>query len=253
MPKEMLPILDKPLIQYGVEEAVAAGLTEIAFVTGRGKRAIEDHFDNNYELDQHLRGKDEEAAMAEIRRLIEVCSIAYTRQLDPLGPGHAILTAQQIVGDEPFAVVLSDDLCFGTDEGVLSQMVSLYCKYHCCVVAVQEVAPELTDRYGIVDADRQEDGSLRVKSLVEKPSPNEAPSAMAIVGRYILVPQIFDDLQSIRPGFGGELQITDALNERARKDQVIACEFNGIRFDCGSVEGFVEATNHCFRERFDSN
>ena len=249
MPKEMLPILDKPLIQYGVEEAVEAGLTEIGFITGRGKRAIEDHFDNNYELEQHVRGKHAETVLREIRELIESCSIAYTRQRDALGPGHAVLTGQQIVGGESFAVVLSDDLCFGSERGVLSQMVTLYEKYNCCVVAVQEVPAELTNRYGIIDAEPQEDGSLRINSLVEKPDPEDSPSTMGIVGRYIFVPEIFDDLRSIEPGFGGELQITDALNERARKDLVIACQFDGLRFDCGSIEGFVEATNYCFQKR----
>lgn len=246
MPKEMLPILDKPLIQYGVEEAVEAGLTEIGFVTGRGKRAIEDHFDANYELENRIRGTSREADLAALEELIDQCTIAYTRQGEILGTGHAVLCGRLLMGSEPFAVVLADDLCLNPPKGVLSQLVDVYKKYHCCVVAVQQVAPDLTNRYGIIDAVEQEDGAFLVKDLIEKPEPDEAPSHLGVVGRYILVPEIFDVLERTKPGYGDEIQLTDALSSLARSDRVMACEFDGTRFDCGSIDGFVEATNYCY-------
>lgn len=246
MPKEMLPILDKPLIQYGVEEAIAAGLTEIGIVTGRGKRAIVDHFDINFELQHRLRGTTRETKLAALETLIDSCSIAYTRQKDMRGTGDAVLTGKIIVGNAPFAVVLSDDLCLHPSKSVLEQMVEVYQKYQCCVVAVEEVPPELSERYGIIDGTKQDDGTYLVHNLVEKPPASEAPSNLGVVGRYILVPEIFEELERTTPGYGGEIQLTDALGAIARRDKVVACQFQGIRFDCGSIEGFVAATNYCY-------
>ncbi|MCY3542388.1 MAG: UTP--glucose-1-phosphate uridylyltransferase GalU [Gammaproteobacteria bacterium] len=248
MPKEMLPILDKPLIQYGVEEAVAAGLTEIGIVTGRGKRAIEDYFDINFELEHHLQGSARETKLKALTRLIETCRIAYTRQKEMRGTGDAILTGKIIVGNSPFAVVLSDDLCLHPTKGVLEQMVEVFQKHQCCVVAVEEVPAELSERYGIIDGTAQEDGTYLVHNLVEKPSASEAPSNLGVVGRYILVPEIFDELERTPAGYGGEIQVTDALGAIARRDKVVACRFQGIRFDCGSIEGFVAATNYCYEK-----
>lgn len=247
MPKEMLPILDKPLIQYGVEEAVAAGLTEISIVTGRGKRAIEDHFDLNIELQHRLRGTTREAKLAALESLIDSCRIAYTRQKEMRGTGDAVLTARIIIGNSPFAVVLSDDLCLHPTESVLAQLVGVFQKYLCCVVAVEEVPPELSDRYGIIDGTKQDDGTYLVHNLIEKPSADEAPSNLGIVGRYVLTPDIFEELERTAPGYGGEIQLTDALGAIARRDKVVACRFEGIRFDCGSIEGFVDATNYCYQ------
>ncbi|MXW53780.1 MAG: UTP--glucose-1-phosphate uridylyltransferase GalU [Gammaproteobacteria bacterium] len=249
MPKEMLPILDKPLIQYGVEEAVQAGLHEIGFVTGRGKRAIEDHFDSNFELENRIKGTSREEALQTLEELIDTCTIAYTRQGEILGTGHAVLCGRLLMGHEPFGVVLADDLCLNEGLGVLAQLVEVYRKYECCVVAVEQVAVELTNKYGIIDGVEQEDGTYLVNELVEKPEPENAPSRLGIVGRYILVPKIFDELERTEPGYGGEIQLTDALNALARTDRIVACAFDGIRFDCGSIEGFVEATNYCLQKR----
>ena len=249
IPKEMLPILDKPLLQYGVEEACDAGLKQISFVTGRGKRAIEDHFDKNLELDNRLAGTSREEDMRELQELISSCTFVYTRQGEMLGTGHAVLSGQILIGNEPFAVVLPDDLCIHDSQGVLAQLVDVYEQYRCCVVAVQEVPQSMTDRYGIIDATLLQDGTYKVRELIEKPSPEDAPSQLAVVGRYILIPEIFSELRSTRPGHGGEIQLTDALSALAREDRVVACKFKGVRFDCGSLEGFVEATNYCFQQR----
>ena len=249
MPKEMLPILDKPLIQYGVEEAVQAGLHEIGFVTGRGKRAIEDHFDSNYELESRIRGTSREEALQSLEELIDTCTIAYTRQGEILGTGHAVLCGRLLMGNEAFGVVLADDLCLNAGNGVLAQLVEVYNKYECCVIAVEQVPVELTNKYGIIDGKEQEDGTYLVRELVEKPDPDDAPSQLGIVGRYILVPKIFDELERTEPGYGGEIQLTDALNALAATDRIVACAFDGIRFDCGSIEGFVEATNFCLQQR----
>lgn len=249
MPKEMLPILDKPLIQYGVEEAVQAGLHEIGFVTGRGKRAIEDHFDSNFELENRIRGTSHEEALRNLEELIDTCTIAYTRQGEILGTGHAVLCGRLLMGNEPFGVVLADDLCLNAGPGVLAQLAEVYNKYECCVIAVEQVPIELTNRYGIIDGVEQEDGTYLVRELIEKPDPADAPSQLGIVGRYILVPKIFDELERTEPGFGGEIQLTDALNALAPTERIVACAFDGIRFDCGSIEGFVEATNYCLQLR----
>ncbi len=248
-PKEMLPVLTKPLIQYGVEEAVEAGITTMAIVTGRGKRAIEDHFDISYELEHQIKGTTKEHLLAQIRSLISKCTFSYTRQTQMRGLGHAILTGETLIGDESFAVVLADDLCTNADDGVLSQMLEVYEKYKCSIVAIEEVDIAHTNRYGVI-AGTPIDGSsnlYRVSNMVEKPEPKDAPSNLAIIGRYILTPDIFDILRETKPGKGGEVQITDALLQQAKEGRVIAYKFNGKRFDCGSVEGFVEATNYFFK------
>jgi len=244
-PKEMLPILTKPLIQYGVEEALAAGIKTMAIVSGRGKRAIEDHFDISYELEHQIRGGSKESLLSEIRSLITQCTFSYTRQIEMKGLGHAILTGETLIGNEPFAVVLADDLCKNENKGVLEQMMEVYEKYQCSVVAIEEVPMDQTNKYGVI-AGKLVDGTddtYRISDMVEKPDPKDAPSNLAIIGRYILTPDIFDILRETKPGKGGEIQITDALMEQAKEGRVIAFKFKGKRFDCGSVDGFVEATN----------
>ncbi|MEZ5560749.1 MAG: UTP--glucose-1-phosphate uridylyltransferase GalU [Pseudomonadales bacterium] len=248
MPKEILPILDKPLVQYGVEEAVEAGLTDIGFVTGRGKRAIEDHFDVSYELEHQIAGTGKEKMLEGIRSLIECCSFSYTRQVDMKGLGDAILKGRALIGDQAFAVVLADDLCFGETDGVLKQMVRLYNQFRCSIVAIEEVPAEDVASYGVIAGDPISDRLFRVTDMVEKPSPKDAPSNLAIIGRYILTPDIFDILEHTPPGKNGELQITDALLRQAREGCVIAYRFEGRRFDCGSVAGYVDATNYAYRE-----
>lgn len=246
IPKEMLPVLTKPLLQYGVEEAVAANITTIAIVTGRGKRAIEDHFDISYELEHQIKGTDKEHYLTEIRSLITQCTFSYTRQVEMKGLGHAILSGETLIGNEPFAVVLADDLCDGNSDGVLAQMVTLYEQYGCSVVAIEEIPKEQTHKYGVIAGEEIEKGLYRVSDMVEKPDPKDAPSNMAIIGRYILTPDIFDILRETKPGKGGEVQITDALLEQAKQGKVLAYKFHGKRFDCGSVDGFVEATNYFY-------
>jgi len=250
MPKEMLPIVNKPLIQYGVEEALAAGVSQIGVVTGRGKRAIEDHFDINYELEHQIAGSDKEMLLDDIRYLIDQCVFSYTRQTEMKGLGHAILTGQSLIGPEAFAVLLADDFCVAEGDGVLAQMVALYEQYHCSIVAIEEVAREQTASYGIVSGEEIAPGVIRVGAMVEKPAPEEAPSNLAIIGRYILTPDIFDVLQRIPAGRNGEIQITDALNEQAQQGNVIACRFDGRRFDCGQIQGFVEATQHVYESLY---
>lgn len=242
MPKEMLPILTKPLIQYGVEEAIEAGITNIAIVTGRGKRAIEDHFDISYELEHQIQGTTKEKMLADIRNIIDKCTFSYTRQVEMRGLGHAILSGETLIGENPFAVILADDLCMNESQGVLSQMLELYTRYRCSIVAIEEIDPSQTDKYGIIAGEEISDGIYRVKTMVEKPSPADAPSNLAIIGRYILTADIFDILRKTKPGKGGEIQITDALMEQASSGQVIAYKFNGKRYDCGNVDGYVEAT-----------
>lgn len=247
-PKEMLPILTKPLIQYGVEEAVEAGLHTMAIITGRGKRAIEDHFDISYELEHQIKGSNKEPLLYEIRSLINQCTFSYTRQIEMKGLGHAILTGETLIGNEPFAVILADDLCTSNETGVLKQMIEVYEKYQCSIVAIEEVPMDQTHKYGVIAGklvDNTTD-TFRVTDMIEKPEPKDAPTNMAIIGRYILTPDIFDILREIKPGKGGEIQITDALLEQAKQGKVIAYKFRGTRFDCGSVDGFVEATNYFY-------
>ena len=253
MPKEAMPIVDKPLIQYGVEEALAAGMHEIAMVTGRGKRALEDHFDVSYELEHQISGTDKENRLADIRRLMEECTFSYTRQKEMLGLGHAILTGELLVGAEPFGVILADDLCDGANgEGVMAQLAKIYKKYRCSVVAIEEVPQNEVYKYGVIAGSQIEDGLYMISDMVEKPAPEEAPSNLAIIGRYILTPDIFDILRETPAGKGGELQITDALMLQAKRNMVLAYKFKGERFDCGSMEGFVAATNHYYQRMKDS-
>ena len=245
-PKEMLPVLTKPLIQYGVEEALAAGIDTMAIVTGRGKRAIEDHFDISYELENQIKGTSKEHYLTEIRSVITKCTFSYTRQIEMKGLGHAILCGETLIGDQPFAVVLADDLCDSDSKGVLSQMVELYKKYHCSIVAIEEIPKEDTNKYGVIAGNEIEPGIFMVKDMVEKPEPEVAPSNLAIIGRYILTPDIFDIIRETKPGKGGEIQITDALLTQAKKGMVLAFKFEGRRFDCGSIDGFVKATNYFY-------
>lgn len=247
MPKEMLPIVSKPLIQYGVEEALEAGLHQMAMVTGRGKRALEDHFDISYELEDQIEGSTKEELLKGIRSIIRRATFSYTRQIEMKGLGHAILTGESLIGPEPFAVILADDLCFNVDQGVLAQMVDLYRQEQCSIVAVEEVSRSETDKYGIVSGQSLSDQVIRVDSMVEKPDPAEAPTNLAVIGRYILTPDIFDILRHLPPGRNDEIQLTDALNQQAQKGRVLAYRFKGQRFDCGSVEGYVAATQHVYQ------
>ena len=244
MPKEMLPLVNKPLIQYGVEEAMAAGITGMAIVTGRGKRALEDHFDISYELEHQIAGTDKEDALTDIRHIIEVCTFSYTRQIEMRGLGHAILTGETLIGHEAFAVILADDYCVTDGDGVLTQMVKLYEKYQCSIVAIEEVPREETNKYGIIKGHEEAPGIFRISEMVEKPDPASAPSNLAIIGRYILTPDIFDILRQTPPGRNNEIQITDALMTQARQGKVIGYKFKGRRFDCGSIEGFMAASNY---------
>ena len=266
IPKEMLPVLTKPLLQYGVEEAIEAGINTMAIVTGRGKRAIEDHFDISYELEHQIKNTTKESFLIEIRKVITNCTFSYTRQIEMKGLGHAILTGETLIGEEPFAVILADDLCDNADEGVLAQMVKLYDRYRCSIVAVEEVPLEESNKYGIVAVKKMDVSSevdnltksnastlpkemlFQVTDMVEKPDPKDAPSNLAIIGRYILTPDIFAILRETKPGKGGEIQITDALLEQAKQGKVIAYKFRGKRFDCGSVDGFVAATNYFYKK-----
>ena len=237
-------------MKYGVEEAVEAGIHTMAIVTGRGKRAIEDHFDRSYELEQQIKGSSKEQLMAEVRSLVAQCTFSYTRQVEMRGLGHAILTGETLIGNEPFAVLLADDLCTNGADGILKQMIEVYEKYRCSIVAIEEVPMDQTNKYGVIAANLIDDtdDTYRVIDMVEKPDPKDAPSNMAIIGRYILTPDIFDILRETKPGKGGEIQITDALLEQAKQGKVIAFKFKGKRFDCGSVDGFVEATNYFYEK-----
>ena len=252
-PKEMLPVLTKPLIQYGVEEAIEAGIDTMAIVTGRGKRAIEDHFDISYELEHQIKGTSKEHYLTEIRNVITKCTFSYTRQVEMKGLGHAILCGETLIGREPFAVILADDLCDNNcEEGsVLSQMVKLYEKYQCSIVAIEEVPKEETFKYGVISGNEIEDNIFEITDMVEKPDPKDAPSNLAIIGRYILTPDIFDIIKDTKPGRAGEIQITDALLTQAKNGKVIGYKFKGKRFDCGSIDGFVEATNYFYEKNGD--
>ncbi len=250
IPKEMLPVLTKPLLQYGVEEAIEAGMDTMAIVTGRGKRAIEDHFDISYELEHQIKGTSKEPYLKEIRAVIEKCTFSYTRQIEMKGLGHAILSGETLIGNNPFAVILADDLCDNPNgDAVLSQMIEMYKKYQCSIVAIEEVPQEDTNKYGVISGNEIEPGLYMIKDMVEKPDPKDAPSNLAIIGRYILTPDIFDIIKTTKPGKGGEIQITDALLTQAQKGMVLAYKFDGKRFDCGSVEGFVEATNYYYEKK----
>ena len=253
MPKEMLPVVNKPLVQYGVEEAIEAGMTTCAMVTGRGKRAIADHFDINYELEHQIRGSGKEVYLESIRDVLDRGTFTMVRQREMRGLGHAILTGESLIGNEPFGVVLSDDLCLNSEgEGVLAQMASLYRQFRCSIVAIQEVPKDQVHKYGVIAGEAMKDGLYRVDSMIEKPTPEEAPSNLAIIGRYILTPDIFDILRDTPAGANGEVQLTDALMTQAQRGCVIAYKFQGRRFDCGSVPGFVEATNFVYENLYTS-
>ena len=246
MPKEMMPVVNKPLIEYGVEEAISAGMTGMCIVTGRGKHSLMDHFDKNYELEDQIQGTNKEELLGDIRGIIDAAQFTYIRQREMKGLGHAILTGRELVGDEPFAVVLADDLCVNEEQGVLEQMVALYNQFRCSIVAVEEVPAGETHKYGVIAGDEIRDDLFRVTNMVEKPAPGTEPSNLAIIGRYILTPDIFEFIENTEPGKGGEIQITDALLKQAQQGCVIAYKFKGKRFDCGSVEGYIDAINYCY-------
>ncbi|MGF1697498.1 UTP--glucose-1-phosphate uridylyltransferase GalU [Vibrio lamellibrachiae] len=247
MPKEMMPVVNKPLIEYGVEEAIKAGMRDMCIVTGRGKHTLMDHFDKNYELEDQIAGTNKEVLLDDIRNIIDSAYFTFIRQREMKGLGHAILTGRELVGDEPFAVVLADDLCVNPKgDNVLEQMTALYKQFRCSIVAVQEVPKEDTHKYGVIAGDMIRDDLFRITDMVEKPESGTEPSNLAIIGRYILTPDIFDLIEETEPGKGGEIQITDALLKQAQNGCVIAYKFKGERFDCGSVEGYIDATNYCF-------
>lgn len=240
-PKEMLPLVDKPLIQYTVEEAVAAGIEDIIIITGRGKRAIEDHFDRSVELEENLKGTGKSQLLHQIRQISTLANFCYVRQSEALGLGHAVLCAQHLIGDEPFAVILGDEI-IDAPVPALAQLIHVYKKRHGAVLGVQEVPKQDVSRYGIVTPKRLASGLHRVHDLVEKPSPAEAPSNLAVIGRYVLPPEIFPILRKTTPGKNGEIQLTDALRELARKSPMFAHEVRGQRHDAGDKLGFLIAT-----------
>ena len=217
-------------------------------ITGRGKRAIEDHFDISYELENEIKGSGKEKQLDEIRQIRENCVFTYTRQTQMKGLGHAILTGEPMIGDEPFGVILADDLCITEGDTVMKQMAGLYKQFRCSIVAIEEVPREETNKYGVIAGEQFQDSLFKVTDMVEKPAPDDAPSNMAIIGRYILTPDIFDYIRSTKPGTNGEVQITDALLAQAKNGCVMAYKFKGRRFDCGSLHGYVEATNYCYKK-----
>jgi len=241
-PKEMLPVVDKPLIQYAVEEAAEAGITDMIFVTGRSKRAIEDHFDKAYELENELERKNKTEMLEFVRDLLpKNMNCIYIRQAEALGLGHAVLCAKSVVGDEPFAVLLADDLLDG-DVPIMRQMVEVFAQQGSSVLGVQDVPRADTRSYGIVAASPAGERIEKVSAIVEKPKPEEAPSTLAVVGRYILTPRIFHHLESVRPGAGGEIQLTDGIASLLAEEQVLAYRYDGVRYDCGSKIGYLQAT-----------
>jgi len=240
-PKEMMPVVDKPLIQYAVEEAVEAGITDMVFITGRNKRAIEDHFDTAYEVEAELAARGKHELLRAVRDVIpNHVNCIYIRQHEPLGLGHAVLCAQPVVQDEPFAVILADDLIDG-EPPVIKQMVNVYERHQCSVLGVQDVPREQTGQYGIVSATYLEPGVEQVNGLVEKPRPEDAPSTLAVVGRYILTPRIFYHLARAQAGAGGEIQLTDGIAALLQEEKLLAYRFNGTRYDCGSKLGYLKA------------
>ncbi|MDG3084807.1 UTP--glucose-1-phosphate uridylyltransferase GalU [Vibrio hannami] len=247
MPKEMMPVVNKPLIEYGVEEAIEAGLDGMCIVTGRGKNSLFDHFDINFELEHQISGTNKEDLLVDIRNIMHSSQFTYIRQREMKGLGHAILMGRELIGEEPFAVVLADDLCINEDgDGVLAQMAALYKQFRCSIVAVEEVPEDETHKYGVIAGEMIKDNIIRVDDMVEKPEKGTAPSNLAIIGRYILTPDIFELIENTEPGKGGEIQITDALLKQAKSGCVLAYKFKGKRFDCGSVDGYIEATNYCY-------
>jgi UTP--glucose-1-phosphate uridylyltransferase len=241
MPKEMLPLVDKPLIQYVVEEAVSSGIEEVVLVTGRGKRAIEDHFDVAFELEEELKAKGKHKILNEVQRIAELVTFCYIRQKKALGLGHAVLTAKRVVGIDPFAVLLGDDIIDAATP-VLRQMMDVYQRFPGTILAIQKVPRSQTGQYGIIDGRKIEDGVYLVKDMVEKPAPADAPSNLAIIGRYILTPEIFAALERTKPGKGGEIQLTDGLRLLMENQPIYAFEFQGKRYDAGDKLGFLKAT-----------
>ncbi|MCZ6804820.1 MAG: UTP--glucose-1-phosphate uridylyltransferase GalU [Proteobacteria bacterium] len=242
-PKEMLPIVDKPLIQYAVEEAVDAGITDLIFVTGRTKRSISDHFDKAYELENELIKHNKYRMLELVQNILPShVNCLDIRQAEPLGLGHAVLCGRAAVGDEPFAVLLADDLIDDGERGCLKQMVDVYDKYQSSVIAVENIPKEETNKYGIVSADEIDVQLGKLNAIVEKPDPAKAPSTKAVVGRYILTPEIFNLLENIGTGAGGEIQLTDAIAELLKKEQVLSLAFTGKRYDCGAKLGYLQAT-----------
>jgi len=240
-PKEMLALVDKPLIQYVVEEAVSSGIEEVVLVTGRGKRAIEDHFDVAFELEEDLKAKGKHKLLSEVQRIADMVTFCYIRQKKALGLGHAVLTAKRVVGEEPFATLLGDDI-IDAEVPVLKQMMQVYQRFSASILAIQKVPKTQTQHYGIIDAKKIDNRIYVVNDMVEKPSPQEAPSNLAIIGRYILTPDIFTALEHTKPGKGGEIQLTDGLRLLMQKQPIYAYEFEGIRYDAGDKLGFLRAT-----------
>ncbi len=241
-PKEMLPIVDKPTIQYIVEEAVASGIEDIIIVTGRSKRAIEDHFDKSYELESELTKHQKDDLLKVVQDISNMANIYYVRQKEPKGLGHAIHCAKTFIGNEPFAVLLGDDVVYSPGNPCLKQMIDVYDKTQASVLGVQQVKPEDVSKYGIVDCKEEGERVYRVNTLVEKPALKDAPSNIAILGRYIITPAIFACLEETKPGSGGEIQLTDALNMLCKKEKMFAYNFIGRRYDVGNKMGFLEAT-----------
>ena len=241
-PKEMLPVVDKPLIQYAVEEAMAAGITEMIFVTGRSKRAIEDHFDKSYEIEAELEARGKQKLLDLVRSIKPShVDCFYVRQAEALGLGHAVLCAEKLVGDNPFAVILADDLLYGTPP-VMTQMIEVFDHYHSSVIGVEEIPAQDSKSYGVIDGKEGEDNIFKLSGIVEKPEPEVAPSNLGVVGRYVLKPRVFDHIRALKPGAGGELQLTDAIQSLLADEQVLAYKYHGTRFDCGSKLGYLKAT-----------
>jgi UTP--glucose-1-phosphate uridylyltransferase len=240
-PKEMMPIVDKPLIQYAVEEAAAAGITDMVFITGRNKRSIEDHFDKAYELEAELAARGKEELLRLVREVTpDHINCIYIRQIEPLGLGHAVLCARPVVQDEPFAVILADDLIDG-EPPVIRQMVEVFRQYQCSILGVLNVPRAQTGQYGIVSSVPLADGLEQVNGIVEKPAPEDAPTTLGVVGRYILTPRIFHHLEKVRAGAGGEIQLTDGIAALMQEEKMLAYRFNGTRYDCGSKLGYLKA------------
>ena len=240
-PKEMLPVVDKPLIQYAVEEAMQSGITELIFVTGRNKRSIEDHFDKNVELEASLLASNKSILLESIQSIIPShVKCIYTRQSEPLGLGHAVLQAKTIINDEPFAVLLADDLT-DAKTPVLKQLINQHQKEQASVIAIENIAKEKTIQYGIVDVSGPKENLYKINSIVEKPQPKDAPSTLGVIGRYVFNPEIFDCLEKIKPGKGGEIQLTDAIQMLLSQQSIFAYEFEGKRYDCGDKLGYMKA------------
>ncbi|MBI5182846.1 MAG: UTP--glucose-1-phosphate uridylyltransferase GalU [Nitrospinae bacterium] len=240
-PKEMLPLVDKPLIQYVVEEAIEGGIKEIVMITGRGKNAIEDHFDISFELEHTLRGKNQNGLLEEVQRISNLVDFCYIRQKEPLGLGHAILRAKDVIGNEPFAVLLGDDIIY-SDIPAIKQLIDVYEEYHSSIIAVEEVEKRDISNYGVIEPKEVANGVYRISNLVEKPLPDKAPSNLAIIGRYILTPEIFNILENTKAGRGGEIQLTDGLKGMLSHQVIYGYKFKGKRYDAGNKLGFLKAT-----------